>query len=185
MKSRHGISLVELLLVLSACGVILTLSTGLIERIMRAEMRARDSVRVEQTALRLANTFRRDAWRATKAELSMSDSVPGQVLRLSWAGSLSQEYRQSSDAVVRTTYDGQQILGRETFSFPEHARIALGQESPSLVTLAITSVQLATGFHADQRPHDAQAPPTALEVVARVGRVGLFQSVSPDFGGSP
>jgi hypothetical protein len=41
MKRRWAISLVELLLTLSACTVILTLSAGLIHRIMHVQSKAR------------------------------------------------------------------------------------------------------------------------------------------------
>lgn len=60
---RRGVSLIELLVVMSAATVILTLSTGLIHRIMHAQSKARGLAEIERTTLRLGNRFRRDVHR--------------------------------------------------------------------------------------------------------------------------
>ena len=48
-RHRRGVSLVELLVVMSAATVILTLSTGLIHRIMHAQSKARVLADMERT----------------------------------------------------------------------------------------------------------------------------------------
>jgi prepilin-type N-terminal cleavage/methylation domain-containing protein len=185
MRSHRGFSLVELLLALSACGVILTLSTGLIECIMRAEMRARKYVHVERTALRLASMFRNDVWQASEAAISSDDNKAGQVLRLTLAAGRSLEYRQQSGTIVRTLLDGEQVISRDSFAFPIEAEIQFEQTSPRLVLLCVTKPPAPTGSEPEALPHHAFAPPVHLEISARVARDGPFQRDSLEKEGHP
>lgn len=183
MKSNRGVSLVELLLALSACGVILTLSTGLIERIMRAEMRSRDYVNVERTALRLSNMFRRDVWQAAEATISADGAK--EFLRLSLGAERSLEYRQQSGTIVRTHLDGEQAVSREYFAFPNEAEIRFEQPSPRLITLRISIPTPPTNGESDQLPHNAFTPPIHLEIAARIARDAAFQPASLGRAGQP
>lgn len=183
MNSRRGVSLVELLLALSATGVILTLSTGLIERLMRAEMRARGYVNAERTALRLANTFRRDVWQASEATISPDGA--NEFLRLSLGAGRALDYRQQAGTIVRTLLDGEQILSREYFAFPNEAEVQFEKPSRRLISLSISTPARPTGGEPERLPHNAYTPPVHVEITARIARDAAFQPVSPGKAGQP
>jgi hypothetical protein len=136
---------------------------------MRAESRAREGVRVERTALRLASVFRRDAWEASAASVPTDDEAATMLLRLSLPQGETIEYRQESGTIVRTRSRGEQTIGREYFAFPAATRIEVAQESPRLLRLSVVSMPPAITGEI-QEPQDPFTPPVAAEICARVGR---------------
>ena len=173
MKSRRGISLVELLLALSACSVILTLSAGLIHRIMQVEMCARCCADLERTSLRLANTFRRDVWQAMDASMAATDSDQGTLLRLTLPENQRLEYRQEANSIVRILQGGERAVARDIFMFPAGVQAVVDQPSQRSLQLVLTPAQQAGLPVLEQFP-DAHAPPRALQVLARLGRHSQF-----------
>ena len=139
MKYRRGVSLVELLLVMSAATIILTMSAGLIHRIMHAHSKAQAFVDVERTSLRLANTFRRDIHQATVAAIDSPSSPNGVFLRLQAPQNQSIEYRREQGAVLRIVQEGNRIVSREAFAFPPGTELIVRKDEPRLVILSISS----------------------------------------------
>lgn len=158
MKRPRGISLVELLLALTACSAILTLSTGLLIRIMRAEMRSRAVADGERTALRLSRTFRGDVWSATEA--TFSPVSPDSLVRLTLPGKRSVEYLRAAAGTMRILRRGGRIVARDGFAFSETARVTVERVSPGDLMLEV---------HPEATP-DADAVITWLQVRASLSR---------------
>lgn len=136
---RCGVSLVELLVVMSAATVILTLSTGLIHRLMHAQSKARALADVERTTLRLGNDFRRDVHQALRAVTDKSELAGGVFIRLenvdgSWA-----EYRLEETTIRRVQAVSDRVVAHEEYSFGEEFALDAQVENERLVTLTITS----------------------------------------------
>jgi len=137
MSQRRGISLVELMLTLSACCVILTLSATLLHRAMHAQSKARLFFDGERSALRLSHSFRRDVHDASAAATGDEAGGDEVLVRLEMAGGQAVEYRQSGGRVDRTWQAEGRVLAREAFVFTPETRVVVAQESPRLITLSI------------------------------------------------
>lgn len=164
MAKRRGISLVELMLTLSACCVILTLSAGLIHRALHAQSKARLFFDGERSASRLGQAFRRDVHDANSAATGEGESL----LRLEMPGGQTVEYRLSSGRVERTLRDGESVRARESYVFPADAQILVANDPPRVFTLSIDPpAELPTQAGA---PVPAYSFPVTMRVQAVVGR---------------
>ena len=67
MTTRRGVSLVEVITLMTSCTAILTMSAVLIHRTMRAQEQMRYFFAVERAAQRLAEQFREDVHGAREA----------------------------------------------------------------------------------------------------------------------
>jgi type II secretory pathway pseudopilin PulG len=132
MKSRRGISLIELLLVMSAASVVLTMSATLIHRLMHAQSKASSLVDVERTALRLSEAFRSDVHRALRVGEFSAESV---LVRLQMPGNQTIEYRSEPQAVRRVVSQGSETMARELFAFSATIKSEVRVSNSRLVTL--------------------------------------------------
>jgi len=161
MKRRRAVSLVELLLAMSACTVILTMSAALLHRGMHAQSKTRAFVDVERNAWRLGTLFRQDVHQASTAQIM--DQGDGVVLRLEFAEDRTIEYRRSEDVITRVVLAGDAVKAREEFSFPAEAELTVRRESQ---TIAL-SIVAPPG-------NNAYSVPVSIQVVARVSRDRQF-----------
>jgi hypothetical protein len=168
MTRRSGVSLVELILTLSACTVILTMSAGLIHRALHAQSKARRCFDVERSALRLGASFRRDVHAAQSVLAGDEAGGDGVLLRLELAGGQAIEYRQSADGIERLWFVDGAIRAREPFLFPAGPRFQAARESPQLVVL--TALPPADATESESRPLPSYTVPVILRVAAIVGR---------------
>ena len=166
--NRHAVSLIELLLAMSACTVILTMSAALIHRIMHVQSKTRAIVDGERAALRLSEHFRRDLHAATSAETDSASLGAGVVLRLKLSGRQAVEYRRSEGTVLRIVLAGDATGSREQFAFPNDIELTVRDESPGLVTLSITSPPADSP--AESRQREPSAGPISLQATARLNR---------------
>src|SRR4051812_16828060 len=112
--TRHrGVSLVELIVVMSAASVILSLSAGLIHHIMHAETAARSLATVERTSLRLAAALRRDVNAATSAITDTAQLADSFFLRLDSSAGSRIDYRHEDQTIHRLELDGDRVVARE------------------------------------------------------------------------
>ena len=102
MKKRRAVSLVELLVVMSASTLILTLSATLVHRAMHTNSRTRDFSSVERSSLRLFDYFRMDVQQATKAVVNQRGVSEGKFLELMLPENCVLEYWREGDVVKRT-----------------------------------------------------------------------------------
>lgn len=170
MKTRRGVSLVELLLVMSAATVILTMSAGLIHRIMHAQSKARSFVDVERTSLRLANVFRRDVHQAIDATAGDSDAGEGLFLRLKLPENQTIEYRRQPGAVLRLLLEDSRNVSREEFTFPPGIELTIRKDQPRLVVLSIHSRPGEMPTDDGRSEPNAYAIPVNLQVQAALSR---------------
>lgn len=169
---RRAVSLVELLVVMSAATVILTLSTGLIHRIMHAQSKARALADVERTTLRLADSFRRDVHEATQATADKTQLADGSFLRLQLADGSTLEYRRDETTIRRVPLDGSHTIAREEFSFGEDFELEVNVESSRVVVLSITSRRLRKNDAVEKPERITNDIPVDLQVVAALGQRG-------------
>jgi hypothetical protein len=161
--TRRGTNLAELLVTMSACAVILTMSASLIHRAMQASSKARLQHSVERNALRLAQQFRRDVNSATEAT---TDSLPeGSLIRLQLPDNRAAEYRQVSGTVQRVLLNEDTVLAREFFVFPEGNVLVARSEPSDSVSLSARFEEPAT-TEVSPAPLSAHAVPLRLNVVA-------------------
>ena len=169
-RTTRGISLVELLLTLSASCVILTLSAGLIHRAMHAQSKTRAFADAERNASRLSNALRHDIHAAQDALTSGESLAAGTVLRLVLTEGQAVEYRHAGGNVQRVGLAGEEVQAREEFRFPAEIQVT-AQQQQRLVVLSIATPPVAHAVTAaDQRPLPAYATPVGLRVAAILGR---------------
>jgi hypothetical protein len=178
---RRAVSLLELILAMSACTVILTLSAALLHRIMHAQSRSREFQDVERSALRLAQQFRHDVHAATDAFIE-ADLGEGRFLRLQLAGERAVEYRRSEGAVLRIVLEAGNTRGREEFAFPANIELTMSRDPPRLITLSIAS-RPEESAPKDQSPAGAFDVRVNLQASAALNRAAAvadsFQQESP------
>ena len=172
MKSRRGASLVELLMVMSAGTVVLTMSAGLIHRAMHAQSRARAFADVELTSVRLANAFRRDAHEATGAELAEADAGERVFLRLTLPDNQTIEYGRREANVLRVLFEGSRSVAREEFAFPAGIELAIRREETRLIVLTIQSRPGEMPAEDGRLEASAFAVPVNVQVQASLKREG-------------
>src|SRR2546423_5521940 len=157
--ARRGVSLVELLVVMSAATVILTTTAALMHRIMLAHSKSRAFVDCERTSLRLANAFRSDVHQAISATTTDEPPPEGIFLQLELPAGQRLEYHREASAVARILRDGERIASRETFSFPAGIDIAIKKDG-RLLALSIDSRPSEVPFP----DSDSQPPAHAVPV---------------------
>jgi len=174
MRPRRAVSLVELLVTMSACTIILTLSAGLMHRALHAQTKARAFMDSERSALRLANSVRRDIHQAIGAARSGADLGQDVVLRLKFAGDQVVEYRRATDKVTRVLLEVGAVRARDEFAFPSPIDVTVQQESPRLVAMSITSASEATSAESPAQRSIAYATPVNCHVDAALSRDHWF-----------
>jgi hypothetical protein len=170
MNRRRAVSLVELLLTMSACTVILTMSTALIHRVLHAQSKTRAFVDCERAALRLSEQFRRDVHAARDATTADANLGEGVFLRLQFPTNQSVEYRHSQGAVLRVLLENGATPSREEFVFPANIELSVRQEPPGLVALSITSQPGKAAAEDGQPQSSAYAVTVSLQAEARLNR---------------
>ena len=167
MAKRRGISLVELILTLSACCAILTLSAGLIHRAMHVQTKARRFADGERSAWRLGQAFRRDIHAANLA--TPGDEEGGDLLvQLTLLSGMAVEYRSAAGRVERLLLAKGTVQSRETFLFPSEVTITVTQPEPRVFALAVESP--VPTARAKDAPMPAYAVPVSLHVEAVLER---------------
>ena len=177
MNHRRAVSLIELLLAMSACTVILTMSATLIHRALHAQSKTHAIDDVERAALRLSAHFRRDVHEASTVE---TDSLPaGIVLRLQLPASQTVEYRRAQGTLLRVVANGDATQAREQFNFSDNIELTIHQDTRSLITLSITSPS-PDASAMGPREHLPRAAPLSLQVTARLNRFAPQASTSQE-----
>ena len=170
-KLRHAMSLAELLAVVSACSVILTTSTVLLHRVMRAQSEARSFTDVERSAQRLSRQFRQDVHQATVAVLHNSNVKEGVFLQLQLPNDRSLEYSRAEGNVLRVLSQNGKVTAREEFAFPQTTELTVREQgSPKRISLSITTPPPETIAGDRQQLMSYKAMPVSLQVDARINR---------------
>jgi hypothetical protein len=161
MTRRRGISLVELLVVMTACTVIFTTSAGLIHRMMHADSRARAFYDVERSALRLSRQFRADVHQARNAVVFPEADETGAFLRLTVDEEQTIEYRHRDGLVTRVLAQRGMGPSREIYAFPSYVKLDLSEAGPPRRLVLSLSAEPTT-------TPDAKATPVWNQYATRV-----------------
>jgi hypothetical protein len=197
MNKRRGTSLIELLIVMSACTVVLTLSAELIHRVMRVQSRSQAFANSQRSAQRLSTAFRNDVHSASHYETDPDRLGENGLIRLNPPVGSTVEYRHKNGTIERVVLadtsgeqgasgEGEQaVTAREQFVFSSEIDVTAGQDDHSkLITLSIKP-------HVDDR-RSGEAPlrlrafeaPLYLEVQATLERNAQSLRILETEGGS-
>jgi hypothetical protein len=179
-RSRRAASLIELLVVMSACTVVLTLTGELLCRVMRIQIDSRAHVDVERNSLRLAEQFRRDVHHAQAAVTGQDELGDDVLLQLRFPGGRQAEYSRHSGTVLRRVSGNGSQVSREEFVFPATCDLVIQEAgAPPRLTLTIT-VGPNEARAGDNKPlARALAIPVSLQVESTLGRDLRF-AIAPD-----
>jgi hypothetical protein len=167
---RRGISILELLVIMSASTVVLTLSSLLIIRAMRVQMESRAHCDIERNALRLSKQLRSDVHQSHTAETNDEAEKDGVFLRLQWPDGKRVDYSRVGGIVLRLASTNGNQVWREEFAFPAACDLDIRElDTPPRIALTITaSAKVAPS--ADQPPASTLAVPVSFHVEATLGR---------------
>ena len=176
-RTRRGVSLAELLVVISSATVILTMSATLIHRIMHTQSRAYAFFCVERSALRLTTQFRRDVHSATDA--SIDGAGDEGVLTLQLTGDQTVEYRRAEGNVARVLSSGGDVVAREEFPFPAGTEWGLQEhQAPRRLILSLEGQPQDNLDPNEKRPSPLFAVPVGFRAEACLGRDRYFSGMA-------
>ncbi len=174
---RRGVSLVELLIVISVATVIVGICVTTIHVLLRSE---RDQSRAIQTAVtisRLSEVFREDVHAASQGELL---AVEGQPPRLMLTGADGRKivYSASEHVAERVETASGTPVHRDLFHFPSGSAVRLERdETPRLVRIAI---DIAAALpHQMPEARNRLAPPRTVSIEALLDRDHRFAGREP------
>jgi hypothetical protein len=180
-RSRRAVSLIELLVVMSATTVLITLTSGLVCRVMRIQVQSRAHVDVERNSLRLSNQFRRDVHRAQSAVTNRAQLKDNVFVLLRFAGGEQVEYSSRNGTVLRRVSGAGAVPAREEYVFPPMSDLTIAESGvPPRLVLTITA--RLTEEAGEVRRSPVQTPlaiPVTLQVESQVGRDLRFVSATP------
>lgn len=186
MTTRRGISLIEMLTLMSSCTVILTMSAVLIHRTMRSQEQTRYFFAVERAALRLAEQFRRDVHGARSAATSGETLGEGAFLRLEMPAGETVEYRRDEASVLRLVLRDEGPTAREEFSLAEIRELALqAEDSPRRLTLTISAGPDEPVPSLGKRAASIREQPVSFQVAAVLSRDLRFSAAEAAQEDSP
>lgn len=173
MTRRRGISLVELLTVMSGFVVLLSLCAGLMHKAMQTQSRTRYFFEAERTALRLADQFRADVHRALALEAESEDAsgVVDVLVLLSLPGNEKVSYRREGASVVRILSHEDDVVSRENFALTSLGELAVEElDSPRRLTLTLAVAPEETLPSLGRPAAGVRVSPVSFQVTAVAGR---------------
>lgn len=169
MNRRAGISLIEMLIVISVMSITLGLAVMTIGFLMRAESGATQAFAASNMLSRLAADFRRDARAAREAEIG-ADDEPGE-LRLILPEGRTVIYRGNGRSVERLVRQEEKLRQREVYRLgSERIEFQVTEEEPRLASLSVT-----TRLKAVTNTEGAPAGTRVVRIEAVLGRDRRFE----------
>jgi len=116
-----GVSLIELLLVISLMSVIFTVGITTLAFLMRVEMKGTARIQETLNLQKLSQQFREDAGVAQKAVITVQDKNKPNVLRfdLESGNSIIYSGTKKRNAILRQKMQADKIIARNEFRIPE------------------------------------------------------------------
>lgn len=118
-RRRAGITLTQLLVVISLTSVITTAAISVVISMLRLEGRTLQVWMTQQTLLQLGQDFRDDAHAAQSAEITTQNEVPALIFQSGEATAKAVTYIAAENRVTRRETDGDKLLRTETYRLPE------------------------------------------------------------------
>lgn len=156
---RTGVSLIELLVVISTLSVVMTTSTITLFRLLQAQTAGTNVLADALTTNRLARDLRRDAHAATTAELQATDD--GQSLVLTGGDGSLVTYRMQSGRMSREATVDPDVPVREEYALGGATAELELTESGRLITVRLRPTETPQTTAAGQ-DHPLQHRPSAV-----------------------
>ena len=177
-KSRAGVTLTQMLVVIALTGVITTAAITTIITMLRVEGRTTQVWLSQQTLLRLSDDFRSDAHAAKFAEITTQNATPALIFQDHIESTKSVTYLVAENQVTRRETDGDKLLRTEVYRLPD-SQVTFGsttsKNDPPRMTTGET-VQLNCR-RPNAPPINQRTPPPLHDehVVAVIGRDHRFE----------
>jgi hypothetical protein len=170
VKLRRASSLIELLIIMSACSVVLTLSAALLHRTMHIHSRSQAYFDSERSATRLAQQFREDVHRALAHRAGGAAGDDG-FLQLTYPADEVVQYAVVGDTVSRSRMREERTLAREEYAFPAAVKVEVQeQDAPTRLVLAISAEPANAHNRSDKTRIEPSLSPVSLQAEAVLGR---------------
>lgn len=168
---RRGVSLTELLVLMSSCTLVLSMSAVLLHRVMQIEVDSRSIVDAERSCSRLARQFRGDVHEAISIDIKNDKPTDGEFLVLQLRQNQTVVYSRSNGNIGRILSRKDKVLARDEFVGQRSSTVGVrAEESPRRVILTIASpIRDESGDQAKQLL-SLKAIPVGLAIEACVGR---------------
>ena len=171
MKHRRAISLLELLLIMSAAIVVLSLTGVLLHRAMLVQLQSRERANVENTTLRFSEQFRRDVHDSREVTTDKTHNKAGVFFRATTGSSRTIEYTRQDGTILRVESGGDRPVRRESFEFPSTAELHIEQATaPARIVLTIQRRAAESPVASSASPHDTTIVPVSLHLEPLIGR---------------
>jgi hypothetical protein len=165
------VTLTELLVLMSAFTMILSMSAMLLHRAMRTQMDSREFADAERSASRLGRQFRQDVHQSTAAVLESSKLGNDAFVQFQLPNNDSIEYSRVKGNVLRAVSRGGKVAAREEFAIQPVCKLAVREEkSPDRIILTIASPALDPAASPEIKLQSYRAAPLALQVEATLNR---------------
>lgn len=164
---RAGVSLLEVLVVMTTLSVLLTTCTVTLMRLLRAQSASGGALAASLTISRLARDLRRDAH--TAAAAAWDGPVAGEAIELTDGNGGRVRYALSTEGVRRTTTPADGRVAVDDYLFPAAKVEWELAESGLLVVVRISRSSPSSRGETGTSPL-AALPPERLVIEAAVGR---------------
>jgi type II secretory pathway pseudopilin PulG len=156
MKNRRGISLVEMLAVITIGTLLTAITVGLLHTLLQTGHAARDQLHQRATLRRLADTFRRDVHAAVAFHPVERNAEPHRpAWQLTLRGDDRVEYRLEQGELVRNARTGDTVRTRESFMLPPETTVSMrlqpGGRSDIVVLLMVPGARIEAALGTDHR----------------------------------
>ena len=168
--ARGGVSLVELLIVISTLTVLMATCTATLYRLMAAQRASTTSLAAALTRSRLGHDFRRDAHAASSAELNGEQLVLTGSVTSDVSANVTTRvtYRRTEAGLLRTESRGDGPELREEYRLPL-TNVEFGFEADGgLAVIRLRRSAETRSIAASSRPLPA-IPPVEMQIEAVVG----------------
>ncbi len=184
-KSRRGISLTELMVLMSATTMILSMSAVLLHRVMRVQVDSRAFADVERSAARLSRQFRQDAHRATTVTVESAKLKSNVLVELQLPMNETIEYSRANGNILRTDSRSGKVASREEFAFQPTCKVSVtNAPTPNFVVLSVTAPRLDAKSSKEDQLQSYRAAPIGLQVEAGLNRDAFAVNSAEKSGGA-
>ena len=172
---RAGLTLVEMLVVISVAAVMLGMSVGVIHLLLDAEREATRAVRFNTSVARLTQAFRGDIHASRQVELPASEPGKPAVL-VATLDNGQIRYELDQHLATRIETEGGRQVHREVFYLPPHSRMRFEHQPDQ--KLVLLEIDMAAGGSGTRNVPSAAADTLQrrLAIEAVLGRDHRFET---------
>ena len=159
--ARRGLSLIEMLVVITASAMIIGLIVGVIQMLIRADRTARDHLVRSAAVNQLSRSLTQQVRAAVKADCVQRDETA--TLQLKLGDDADVEFQSRTDTVIRTDREAGQVRRQEKYTLPARSEARFEVRVEGMTTTVSLEVLQRRGQGQD-------GPVRELRVDATLGR---------------